>query len=138
MACMQVYVRIVTQDFGMCLIRVGDEQLPPGSRKELRRLKAAVDQEFRRLVAQGVQEGSLTPCDPKMTAFVIAGALSWIGRWYQPGGTYTPEQVAEQCIATLMGGVLRRVEGGGGGAGPVARKRKAAVRTPPKTPRSAE
>lgn len=110
MTCMQVYARIVTMDFGMCLIRVGDEQLPPESRKELRRLKSAIDQEFRRLVAEGVAEGSLQPCDPKMTAFVIAGALSWIGRWYQPGGEYTPEQVAQQCIATLCDGVLRRSE----------------------------
>ncbi|MCE1190791.1 MAG: TetR/AcrR family transcriptional regulator [Acidovorax sp.] len=109
-ACMRVYARIVTQDFGMCLIRVGDEQLPPDSRKALRRLKAAVDQELRRLVAAGVAEGSLQPCDPKMTAFVIAGALSWIGRWYQPGGPYTPDEVAQQCIDTLMGGVLRRPE----------------------------
>ena len=108
MTCMQVYARIVTMDFGMCLIRVGDEQLPPQSRKELRRLKSAIDQEFRRLVAEGVAEGSLQPCDPKMTAFVIAGALSWIGRWYQPDGEYTPEQVAQQCIATLCDGVLRR------------------------------
>ena len=108
MTCMQVYARIVTQDFGMCLIRVGDEQLPPESRRELRRLKSAIDQEFRRLVAEGVAEGSIQPCDPKMTAFVIAGALSWIGRWYQPGGEYTPEQVAQQCIATLCDGVLRR------------------------------
>jgi len=108
MTCMQVYARIVTMDFGMCLIRVGDEQLPPESRKELRRLKSAIDQEFRRLVAEGLAEGSLQPCDPKMTAFVIAGALSWIGRWYQPDGEYTPEQVAQQCIATLCDGVLRR------------------------------
>lgn len=108
MTCMQVYARIVTQDFGMCLIRVGDEQVPPESRKELRRLKSAIDQEFRRLVAEGVAEGSIQPCDPKITAFVIAGALSWIGRWYQPGGEYTAEQVAQQCIATLCDGVLRR------------------------------
>ena len=108
MTCMQVYARIVTMDFGMCLIRVGDEQVPPESRKELRRLKSAIDQEFRRLVAEGVAEGSIQPCDPKITAFVIAGALSWIGRWYQPGGEYTAEQVAQQCIATLCDGVLRR------------------------------
>src|SRR5258708_29242890 len=88
--------RIVTMDFGMCLIRVGDEQVPPDSRRELRRQKAAIDQAFRRLVTAGVQEGSLAPCDPKMTAFVIAGALSWIGRWYQPGGQYSPEEVAQQ------------------------------------------
>jgi hypothetical protein len=110
MTCMQVYARIVTMDFGKCLIRVGDEQLPPESRKELRRLKSAIDQEFRRLVAEGVEEGSLQPCDPKMTAFVIAGALSWIGRWYQPGGEYTADQVAGQCIETLCQGVLRRAD----------------------------
>lgn len=59
-------------------------------------------------MAEGVAEGSIQPCDPKITAFVIAGALSWIGRWYQPGGEYTAEQVAQQCIATLCDGVLRR------------------------------
>ena len=107
-ACMHVYADIVTQPFGMCLIRVGDEELPEPSRTELRRMKAEIDLAFRRLVAQGVEEGSLAPCDPKMTAFVIAGALSWIGRWYRPDGAYTPEQVAQQCVDTLMSGVLRR------------------------------
>ena len=110
MACMRVYARVVTLDFGMCLIRVGDEELPPDSRKELRRLKSGIDKAFRRLVAAGVEEGSLAPCDPKMTAFVISGALSWIGRWYQPEGEYTPEQIADQCIATLCHGVLRRTD----------------------------
>ena len=105
-ACMQAYADIVMQPFGMCLIRVGDEEVPEPSRTELRRMKSEIDHAFRRLVAQGVQEGSLQPCDPKMTAFVIAGALSWIGRWYQSGGQYSAAQVAEQCIGTLMHGVL--------------------------------
>ena len=117
-ACMQAYTDIVMQPFGMCLIRVGDEEVPEPSRTELRRMKSEIDHAFRRLVAQGVQEGSLQPCDPKMTAFVIAGALSWIGRWYQPGGEYTPEQIAQQCIATLCGGVLRRVEAPAGAVAP--------------------
>ena len=51
-----------------------------------------------------------------MTAFVIAGALSWIGRWYHSGGEYTAAQVAEQCIGTLMHGVLGP---GHGCSGPV-------------------
>ncbi|MDO8448410.1 MAG: TetR/AcrR family transcriptional regulator [Rhodoferax sp.] len=108
MACMRVYTRIVTMDFGMCVIRVGDDELPQESRKELRRLKSGIDMEFRRLVTEGIAEGSLQPCDPKIAAFVIAGALSWIGRWYQPGGEYTPDEIATQCIASLCDGVLRR------------------------------
>ena len=62
-ACMQVYARIVTMDFGMCLIRVGDEQVPPDSRRELRRQKAAIDQAFRRLVAACLLYTSPSPRD---------------------------------------------------------------------------
>lgn len=128
-ACMQCYARIVTMDFGMCLIRVGDEELPPESRQELRRIKAEIDGEFRRLVAAGVAEGAIAPCDPKMTAFVIAGALSWIGRWYQHDGPYSPEQIAQQCIATLCDGVLRRPEAGPVPAVPVKKVRTSSRKT---------
>lgn len=107
-ACMRVYAEIVVQPFGMCLIRVGDEEVPEPSRSELRRMKSEIDQAFRRLVAQGVQEGSIAPCDPKIMAFVIAGALSWIGRWYRPDGEYGVEEVIEQCLAAVLGGVLTR------------------------------
>lgn len=107
-ACMRVYADIVMQPFGMCLIRVGDEEVPEPSRTELRRMKSEIDHAFRRAIALGVEEGVLAPCDPKMAAFVIAGALSWIGRWYQPDGGQSPEAIAEQCVQQLLQGVLVR------------------------------
>lgn len=103
---MRTYGQIVSMDFGMCLIRIGEDPLPPESRKELRRAKSAIDLEFRRLISAGVEEGSLVPCDPKITAFAIAGALSWIGRWYQPGGEYSAEEVVERVMNTLLGSLL--------------------------------
>lgn len=108
MTCMSIYAHIVTMDFGMCVIRINDDELPAASRKEVRRLKAGIDNEFRRLVALGVADGSLAPCDPKMVAFLIAGALSWIGHWYLPDAGYTPDEIAQQFIATLRDGVLRK------------------------------
>lgn len=107
-ACMHAYGHVVTQPFGMCVIRVGDQEVPVASRVELRRQKALIDQAFRRLVAAGVDEGSLLPCDPKLTAFTIAGGLSWIGRWYRPDGALSGEEVVQQCVATLLGGVLNQ------------------------------
>ena len=111
-ACMRVYADIVTQPFGMCLIRVGDEEVPEPSRTELRRLKSEIDLAFRRLVEQGVAEGVLAPCNPKMAAFVIAGALSWIGRWYQPEGSLSAQDIGTQCVQLLLQGVLKRPEEG--------------------------
>lgn len=108
--CMRAYGRVVTMDYGRCVIRVGEDPLPPDSRRKLRALKARIDRVFRDLVSQGVAEGSLAPCDPKLTAFTLAGALSWIGRWYQPHGALAPEEVIEPCIRTLLAGLLRRTE----------------------------
>jgi len=108
MAAMRKYAEIVTLDFGMCLIRVGEDPLSPDSRKKLRKLKAEIDHEFRGLIEQGIVEGALAPCDPKIAAFTLAGALSWIGRWYLPGGPLGPDEIADQCISVLMNGLILR------------------------------
>ena len=104
-AAMRRYVEIVTSDFGRCVIRVGEDPLPAESRRELRRFKAALDGEFRALIRAGIDEGSILPCDPKIAAFTLAGALSWIGRWYRPDGPLPPGEIARQCIALLAGGL---------------------------------
>lgn len=123
-ACMATYAQVVTQDFGMCVIRVGEDPLPAEGRRELRQLKAQIDREFRTLIEEGIAEGSIAPCDAKLAAFTIAGAISWIGRWYRPEGELSPEQVAEQCIGVLLHGVLPRP--GTARRKPAARTRKAA------------
>lgn len=101
-AAMRQYIAIVTMDFGMCVIRVGEEPLAPAQRRELRRIKAGLDRVFRELIRQGIAEGSIVDCDPKIAAFTIAGAMSWIGRWYRPGGALAPEAIAGQTIALLL------------------------------------
>ena len=47
-AAMHAYCEIVTQDFGMCIIRVGEDPLPAPRRHELRRMKAQLDEVFPR------------------------------------------------------------------------------------------
>ena len=101
-AAMREYIHIVTQDFGMCVIRVGEDPLPPESRAELRRMKAAIDREFRDLVREGIHEGLVAPCDPKIAAFMIAGALSWVGRWYRPDGELSSTEIADQLIELVQ------------------------------------
>jgi AcrR family transcriptional regulator len=122
LGAMRKYAEIVTMDFGMCVIRVGEDALPAESRVKLRRMKADIDREFRELIRQGIAEGSMVPCDVKMAAFTIAGALSWIGRWYSPDGPLGREEVIEKTIALLAFGLCNRQE-----HAPAARRRRKAV-----------
>lgn len=58
------YAHIVTEDFGRCLILVGEDPLPAETRKELRALKGKIDKRFRGLIEAGIADGSIRPCDP--------------------------------------------------------------------------
>ena len=109
-AVMRKYAEIVTMDFGMCLIRVGEDPLQPTGRRKLRQLKAKIDRRFRSLIEQGIAEGDLVPCDAKIAAFTVAGALSWIARWYRPDGPLSADEIIEQCMHILIGGLVRRDE----------------------------
>ncbi|CVI62619.1 TetR/AcrR family transcriptional regulator (plasmid) [Agrobacterium leguminum] len=107
-AALASYANAVTMDFGQCLIQVGEDPLPPEKKKALRRLKAEIDREFRTLIEEGIADGSIAPMDPKIAAFTVLGALSWIGRWFKPNGDLSPAQVAEQCTSILMSGLCPR------------------------------
>ena len=60
------------------------------------------------LIAEGLADGSLAPCDPKIAAFTIAGALNWPARWHDPTGSESPQDLARQMIDLLARGFLPR------------------------------
>ncbi|MCG5243104.1 TetR/AcrR family transcriptional regulator [Azospirillum doebereinerae] len=107
-AVMTTYVGVMTMDFGMCVIRVGEEPLTGESRRTLRALKRRIDLKFRDLIERGIAEGSIAPCDSKVAAFTLAGALSWVARWYRPDGDLDAAAIARQSIALLLNGLRPR------------------------------
>ncbi|CAO3428203.1 TetR/AcrR family transcriptional regulator [Azospirillum doebereinerae] len=109
-AVMTTYVGIVTMDFGMCVIRVGEEPLTEESRRTLRALKRRINLKFRDLIERGVAEGSIAPCDSKIAAFTLSGALSWVARWYRPDGELDAAEIARQSIALLLNGLRPRAD----------------------------
>jgi hypothetical protein len=54
-----------------------------------------------------MDDGSITPCDPKIAAFSIAGAVNWICMWYEPEGALSAEEIAAQFARTLTQGLAR-------------------------------
>jgi AcrR family transcriptional regulator len=111
MALMKRYAVIMTEDFGMCVVRTGDHELSEASRAEFRKLKRKIDRVVRALIQEGVEDGSVARCDVKMTAFAIAGALNWIAKWYSPDGARSAEEVAGSMVGLLEGLLAARTRG---------------------------
>ena len=110
-AVMHKYAEVMMMEFGMCLVRVGDGPLVPESRAKLRKLQANIDHKLRELIAQGVKQKAFAPCDPKLAAFAIGGALNSIARWYKPDGAMAPAEIADNFVRTLVGGLEARPAG---------------------------
>jgi TetR/AcrR family transcriptional regulator, cholesterol catabolism regulator len=60
------------------------------------------------VIAEGVRTGELIELQPQRFSYLFLGMCNWIQRWYQPGGEWTPDAIAEDIIVVLEGGYLRR------------------------------
>jgi len=107
-AVLRQYAAIVTSDYGLCVIRVGEDPLAEPRRRELRALKAGIDAEFRTLIEEAMANGTVAPGDAAMAAYSVVGALGGIGRWYRPETleAHSLQDAVEHCIEMLMRGVL--------------------------------
>ena len=107
-AHMRNYALVMSEAFGMCVTRTADHDLSERSRARFRALKRETDLTLRRVVEEGMRDGSIAPGDARLVTFTLAGALNWIARWYDPKGPLTREQIADGCVATLVQGLAPR------------------------------
>jgi len=104
-AFIQSYATVMTVNFGRCVMRLDEGDLTSEARTEVRAYKKKIDRRLRAFIQEGIDDGSIAPCDVKIAAFSIAGALNWICMWYEPAGALSPEEIAAQFARTLTQGL---------------------------------
>jgi AcrR family transcriptional regulator len=102
------YAKAMASEFGWCMVRVEEQDLPPEMSSHIKAMKSEIDHGIRRLIREGVQDGSIHPCDPKMTAFALAGSLNWIAHWYRENQSMTGAEIAEAFITVFDNGLQPR------------------------------
>ena len=101
------YANVMTVNFGRCVMRLDEGDLSSEARAEVRKYKRKIDRRLRSFIQEGINDGSIAACDPKIAAFSIAGALNWICMWYEPAGALSPAEIAKQFARTLTQGLAR-------------------------------
>lgn len=109
-ALIRAYAHVVTEDFGMCLVRLDDRELGEDARADVRRAKRRYDAAFRAQIARGIEDGSIIPCDPKLATFIITGSLNGIGAWYRPDGELSVAAIADEFAIRLTEGLAAKRE----------------------------
>jgi TetR/AcrR family transcriptional regulator len=87
------YVAQLIDELNCCVVLMEEQALEPGDRAKLVRQRDRFERALRALVKEGIDDGSVVPCDPKLAIFVILGAMNWVPKWFKPSGAWKPEQL---------------------------------------------
>jgi AcrR family transcriptional regulator len=100
------YARVMTTDFGICLIRnTAPGSLPANSREKLWVGRRRLNREVEQIIAQGIADGSIRRCDPIALSFAIFGAFNWITYWYRENGPLSPHDISTRFLDIFALGV---------------------------------
>lgn len=102
---LEVYIDLVANDFGRCIIRTGLQPLTPANRAKLVPAARQVNSALQDIIRQGIQDGSIRSCDPKIVANAIFGSFNSVALWHQEAGEMTPAQIASHYIDLFIHGL---------------------------------
>lgn len=99
------YVAMIVKSFGRCLVLVGTQPLEPENAGKCRAGRRGINDLFVEVIREGIADGSIAPCDPKLAAYFLFGTLNWIAQWYDEKGPRKLEEITDQAVGYVLGGL---------------------------------
>ncbi|WP_207912982.1 MULTISPECIES: TetR/AcrR family transcriptional regulator [unclassified Bradyrhizobium] len=90
---MSYYVAQLINELNCCVVLMEDKALEPEDQAKLVRQRDRFERALRSFIREGIDDGSVVPCDPKLAVFVILGAMNWVPKWFKPNGAWKPDQL---------------------------------------------
>lgn len=98
------YMEGIFGDLGNCPVLTDVDSLTPEDREQVVARRKRISAATKDLIALGVADGSIAPCDPKLASLFALGVVNWIPAWYRETGPSTPEAIMESFSALLVSG----------------------------------
>jgi TetR/AcrR family transcriptional regulator len=92
------YLRTMISDLGVPVLLLEENALEAQSAVRIVKLRDAFEKRLRRLVQEGIADGSIVMTDPKLAVFMLLGAVHWVTKWYSPEGPWTAEDASHALI----------------------------------------
>jgi|ERR1041384_3960207 AcrR family transcriptional regulator len=114
-AAWQMKLRVIISEQMLCMLdelngsaaHIEYHGLTRVQRERIVRKRDAYEGLLRSVIERGIRAREFAPCDPKMVAFAILGAINWTARWYRPDGSQSPTEIATKFSNYLVRGLVR-------------------------------
>lgn len=92
---LQYHVEIMVGDRGPTAIFSEIPSLKPNHRDEILKVSRDLSAKFEGMLKTGIADGSIAPCDVRMTGNAIMGSINWIPKWHHRDTETAQKIVAE-------------------------------------------
>ena len=103
---LRYHVDAMTGEHGPIAIMSEIPSLRPEHREEILDISRRHSAQFENILQQGIEDGSILPCDVRMTGNAIMGALNWVPKWFR-GDADVAAQVVAEFPEILSAGLAR-------------------------------
>lgn len=93
-----IYLIEMMAELGVPALILEDNALHGDEAEQTYEKRDAYEMRMRRLVREGMDDGSIVATEPKIAVFMLLGAIHWVSKWYRPEGRWTPEMVARAIV----------------------------------------
>ena len=104
---LRYHIEYMVGDQGPIAIMSEIPSLKPEHREEVLELSRTHGAAFEALLERGIADGSIAPCDVRMTGNAIMGSLNWIPKWFH-GDQAVAMKILEEFPRILSAGLAAR------------------------------
>jgi TetR/AcrR family transcriptional regulator len=105
---MKEYLREMIGALGVPVLILEENALSGEQAARIIDLRDGFEKRMRRLVEEGIRDGSILPLNPKLAIFMLLGAVHWVTKWYSAEGSWTAEEVADALVEMATRGLAAR------------------------------
>lgn len=107
MRYLRYHVEMMVGERGPIAIMSEIPSLKPAHRSEVLELSRRHSGRFEEVLERGIADGSIAPCDVRMTGNAIMGSINWIPKWHH-GDSVMGDAVAREFPVILTRGLQPR------------------------------
>ena len=88
------YLEMMLGQEGSYVVLLEENAMKPAHVRAIIKRRDQFEQGLREFVVEGIADGSIVPCNPKLAVFMALGALNWGRKWYRPSADWSDQQIA--------------------------------------------
>ncbi|MVN75312.1 TetR family transcriptional regulator [Hymenobacter sp. HMF4947] len=108
-ALVRLHIRLMVEDGAAVSVANHDwKYLPEPRLTEFKQARKNYEKGFAALIEAGIAAGEFRPVNVSVALFTVLSAVRWVELWYRPGRGLSAEELENNILTVLLGGLAQR------------------------------